>query len=159
MDFERATHDDYLQIIRDLPEFWASSGPGWRTLEVHHPYLVHEFGDTAFVLREDGRVIAYLFGFISQTEPAGYIHLAAVRVSHQGRGIGRALYEHFTEVARERGCTGLKAVTPPFNKDSQAFHETMGFEVADGEPNDEGLPVFRDYRGPGKDVVVMRKRI
>lgn len=79
--------------------------------------------------------------------------------AHQGRGIGRALYEHFTEVAKGRGCTGLKAVTPPFNKDSQAFHETMGFRMTGEDINDDGLPVFRDYRVPGEDIVVMRKQI
>jgi GNAT superfamily N-acetyltransferase len=45
-------------------------------------------------------MIAYLFGFWSQTEPTGYIHLVAVRRSHRGHGIGRWLYERFEELAR-----------------------------------------------------------
>jgi len=82
MQFERATHADFLEILGDLPDFWASSGPEWRTLSYHYPFLVHEYGDTAFVVREGGAVIAYLFGFIATAEPVGYIHLVGVRAAH-----------------------------------------------------------------------------
>ena len=157
MNFDNATHDDFLAILRDLPDFWGSSGPELRTLPYHYPFLVHQFGDTAFVLREDGRVVAYLFGFIATSEPVGYIHLVGVRQSHQGIGIGRALYDHFEAVSRERGCAQLKAVTAPSNKDSQAFHTALGFEMAPGEPGEDGLPVFRDYHGPGEDLIIFVK--
>jgi GNAT superfamily N-acetyltransferase len=100
-----------------------------RTLPYHYPFLVHEFGDTAFVVRSDGEVIAYLFGFVATAEPVGYIHLVGVRSAHQGTGLGRSLYEHFADVARERGCTHLRAVTAPFNTDSQAFHAALGFQA------------------------------
>ncbi len=156
MTFDRATHEDFLAIVRELPAFWSSTGPGWRTLQFHYPFLVHEFGDTAFVLREDGRVVAYLFGFISQTEPVGYIHLVGVRSSHQRRGIGRALYEHFGELARKRGCVELKAVTAPFNTGSQAFHTAIGFGMV-GEPGPDGVPVHTDYHGPGEDMIILRR--
>ena len=118
MRIERATHEDFLEILHDLADFWSSSGPPNRTLPYHYPFLVHEFADTAFVVREDDTVIAYLFGFVATAEPVGYIHLVGVRAAHQGTGIGRALYEHFAVIARERGCTHVRAVTAPFNTDS-----------------------------------------
>lgn len=155
--FARATHEDFLEILRDLPDFWASSGPEWRTLPYHYPFLVHQFGDTAFVLREDGQVVAYLFGFIATAEPTGYIHLVGVREAHQRRGIGKALYEHFAGIAQERGCKQLKAVTAPFNTDSIAFHKALGFDMEPGEPNEDGIPVFRDYHGRGEDVIIFVK--
>jgi GNAT superfamily N-acetyltransferase len=158
MDFDLATHKDFLEILRDLPDFWGSSGPVWRTLPHHYPFLVHEFGDTALVLHEQDQVVAYLFGFVATAEPVGYIHLVAVRQSHQGRGIGRALYERFAEIVQGKGCTELRAVTAPFNGDSRAFHSAMGFEMT-GEPNAEGIPVFRDYQGPGDEVTIMRRRL
>lgn len=111
MEIDRCTHQDFLDILTDLEDFWGSD----RARAVHHPMFLHEFGDTAWVVREDDRVVAYLFGFWSQTEPIGCIHLVGVRRSHQRRGIGRLLYERFEERARERGCTGLKALTPPIN--------------------------------------------
>jgi GNAT superfamily N-acetyltransferase len=159
VQIEGATHDDFLQILRDLPDFWATSGPAWRTLPYHYPFLVHEFRDTAFVTRAGSTVIAYLFGFIATAEPVGYIHLVGVRASHQGKGIGRALYEHFEEVARERGCRQLRAVTAPFNEDSRAFHAALGFEATGPSRNAAGMPVYPDYHGVGEDVIIFSKQI
>jgi GNAT superfamily N-acetyltransferase len=154
VEIDRCTHQDFLDILTDLEDFWGSD----RARAVHHPMFVHEFGDTAWVVREDDRVIAYLFGFWSQTEPVGYIHLVGVRRSHQRRGIGRWLYGEFEALAREHGCTRLKAVTPPVNSDSIAFHRRLGFELL-GEPNGEGIPVVPDYFGPGLPRVVFEKRL
>jgi len=67
--------------------------------------FVHEFADTAWVIREGGQIIGYLFALWSQSEPVGYIHLVGVRRSHQRRGIGRFPYEHFERLARERDAS------------------------------------------------------
>lgn len=152
VELERCTHQDFLDMLTVLEDFWGTD----RARPVHHPMFVHEFGDTAWVVWEDGRIVAYLFGFWSQTEPAGYIHLVAVRRSHQGRGIGRWLYEQFEARARERGCTKLKALTPPVNTDSIAFHRRLGFALL-GEPKEEGIPLVQDYFGPGVPRVVFEK--
>ena len=125
---------------------------------LHHPMFVHEFGNSAFVIKENGRVIGYLFGFISQTEPTGYVHAIGVRITHQRQGLGRRLYEHFMEFARSKGCKELKALTSPGNSNSIAFHKAIGMELQ-GEPNEEGIPVVKDYSGPGVDRVVFRKNI
>lgn len=154
MELERCTHEDYLQILGELKEFWGTD----RARQVHHPMFIHEFGDTAWVVREDRSIIAYLFAFWSQAEPVGYIHLVGIRRSHQRRGIGRWLYGEFEARARERGCTHLKAITPPINTDSIAFHRRLGFKLL-GEPNEDGVPVLPDYFGPGISRVVFEKRI
>ena len=159
MRIDRATHEDFLEILRDLPDFWSSSGPPMRTLPYHYPFLVHEFGDTAFVVREDDVVIAYLFGFMATAEPVGYIHLVGVRAAHQGAGIGRALYERFESEALARGCTHLRASIAPFNTDSRAFHAAMGFEPTGPARTPEGLPIYPDDHGPGEDVSIYSKRI
>ena len=123
----------------------------------HYPFLVHEFGDTAFVVRSADEVVAYLFGFIATAEPVGYVHLVGVRAAHQGRGIGRSLYEHFEGVALDRGCRRLRAVTAPFNTDSQAFHAALGFEATGPSRNADGVPVYPNYHGPGEDVIIFSK--
>jgi inorganic pyrophosphatase len=151
----RVTKDDFDQILTDLKAFWGEEND---TIWVQHsPILLHEFGDTAFVIREGNRVAAYLFGFISQTEPIGYIHLIAVRDGHRRKGHATILYDHFEKVARGRGCEGLKAVAMPWNDPSVAFHRSAGFEPV-GVPDAEGKCVVRNYRGPGKDRVVLQKR-
>jgi GNAT superfamily N-acetyltransferase len=159
MQIEHATHDDFLEILHDLPDFWSSSGAPTRTLPYHYPFLVHEFGDTAFVVRPNDRVIGYLFGFVATAEPVGYIHLVGVRRTHQRAGIGRALYEHFAAAVARRGCTHLRAVTAPFNTDSRAFHAAMGFEPTGPARTPDGLPIYPDYHGPGEDVTLFEKRI
>lgn len=152
MKLDRCTHDDYLLILRELEDFWGTD----RARDVHHPMFVHEFGNTAWVVRDEGRVIAYLFGFWSQTEPVGYIHLVGVRRSYQRQGIGRWLYEQFEAQARERGCVALKALTPPVNSDSVAFHRRLGFALL-GDPHEHDVPVVLDYFGPGLPRVVFWK--
>ena len=100
--------------------------------------------------------MAYLFGFIATAEPVGYIHLVAVRPSHRHLGPGRHLYDHFTRLATTRGCRQLRALTNPANAGSIRFHQSLGLQL-EGAPNAEGVPVVRDYAGPGVDRVVFRK--
>src|SRR5271157_5852454 len=98
MNIEKCTIIDFNEIIRDISDFWGSD----RTLHLHQPFLIYEFGNTAFVIRENGIVIAYLFGFFSQTENLAYVHLLGVREKYQRQGMGKLLYDHFIEAARFR---------------------------------------------------------
>jgi hypothetical protein len=103
-------------------------------------------------------VAAYLFGFLSQTEPAGYVHLVAVRSAYRRQGLAALLYRHFIAFARERGCRAIKAITTPGNSHSIAFHTALGMRM-EGEPNADGVPVVKDYSGPGEQRVVFRMEI
>ena len=154
MEITLCTKADFDQILRDTVDFWGDE----RTLFLHHPMFVNEFGNSAFVFKEGEQVIAYLFGFISQTAPVGYVHAIGVRRSRQKQGLGRRLYDHFTQFARKRGCKGLKAITTPGNKTSIAFHRRIGMELM-GESNEEGIPIIKDYSGPGEHRVVFSKKI
>src|SRR5262249_33110520 len=82
------THQDYDQLLVALTEFWVAR----YTRHLHHPFLVHEFGNSAFVIRNGGEVVAYLFGFLSQTEPVGYVHAVAVRTSTRRQGLAQELF-------------------------------------------------------------------
>ena len=124
----------------------------------HNPIYLYEFGNTAFVVKEGERVTGYLFGLYSQTSSTAYVKFIGVRASHRKTGIGRALYEYFAVKAKEHGCSELKAITSPLNSISISFHYSLGMELLGG-PNDEGIPVVKDYAGPGVDRVVFRKYI
>lgn len=154
LQITKCTLSDYDQIVSDINEFWGSD----RSLYAHHTLWIHEFGDTAYVIKEGKKVLAYLFGFFSQTQPTAYVHLAAVRETQQRQGLGRRLYAHFVEEALRHGCTHLKAITPPFNQKSIAYHKSLGMDLI-GNPNDEGIPVVKDYGGIGRDRVVFTMRI
>lgn len=149
-----ATKAHFDEIVTHIAEFWGSD----RTLHLHQALVIYEFGDTAYVIEDQGKVAAYLFAFISQTEPTGYINLIAVRDTQRNHGYGRLLYEHFMAVAEARGCTKLKAITSPTNSASIAFHRRLGMTLL-GEANADGIPVVRDYHSPGHAMVVFSMKI
>ena len=69
------TREDFYEILETQAEFW--DGRDMRHL--FHPFLLHQFGNSAYVIRdgshvEGGHVVAYLFGLLSQTEPVAYAH-------------------------------------------------------------------------------------
>ena len=146
---ERCTIDDFNEIVRDISDFWGSD----RTLHLHQSYLIHEFGDTSFVIRENGRAIAYLFGFYSQVQSTAYVHLIGVREKYQKQGLGKLLYDNFIRIARSHNMHKIKAITKPINSKSINFHKNkIGMRLL-GEPNDAGINViaklFRGKRRQG----------
>ena len=157
MNITQCTKDDYDQIITDMADFWNSSNIDLLR-SLHNPIFLYEFGNTAFVVKEGEKVIGYLFGFYSQTSFAAYVKFVGVRASHRKRGVGRALYEYFVMISKRQSCNELKAITSPNNRISIAFHRRLGMELL-GEPNEDGIPVVKDYAGPGNDRVVLRKDI
>jgi ribosomal protein S18 acetylase RimI-like enzyme len=120
--------------------------------------LINEFGNSAFVIRDGDKVVAYLFGFVSQVEPIGYAHLIAVRVAARRQGLGQKLFLHFVEFAREHGCRHVKAITTPSNLGSIEFHKSFEMQLL-GEPNIQGIPIIRDYAGRNEPRVVFWKSI
>jgi GNAT superfamily N-acetyltransferase len=148
------TERDYDQILDDLAAFWD----GRDTRHLHHPILVREFGNSAFVVHDGDTVVGYLFGFVSQTEPVGYLHLIAVRSSARRQGLGEMLFARFVDFARRHGCKHIKAITTPANAGSIAFHKSLGMELL-GEPNADGIPVVADYAGRNEPRVVFWKAI
>jgi GNAT superfamily N-acetyltransferase len=125
---ESVTKADFDEIVERLAAFW-----GERDLSaMHHPMFVYEFGDSAFLIRDErGGVAAYLFGFVVPAQALAYVHLVAVRSDQRGRGFARVLYERFQRLARERGCDRIKAITTPGNTASIAFHRALGLDSED----------------------------
>jgi GNAT superfamily N-acetyltransferase len=147
---QRATIADLAAVAGEPRAFW-----GDRELPaLHHPLLVHDFGETALVIRSGGgeaggegdRVIAYLFGLLTPSA-VGYVHLVAVREGRRREGFGRRLYERFDELARAHGARALKAFTQPANTRSIAFHRALGFSATE----------TADYAGPGETRTVFWK--
>ncbi len=154
MEITTCTKEDFDSILTQFNEFWDHD----RTLALHHPTLINEFGNSAFVIKEGDKVIAYLFGFLSQTDPVGYVQLLAVREGYRRQGLAKRLYERFGQFASAHGCKQLKAITSPLNSLSISFHKSIGMKLL-GDAINTGVPVVRDYSGPGKDRVVFMKEI
>jgi GNAT superfamily N-acetyltransferase len=141
-------------VLAEFDQFWEHH----RTVALHHPTIIYEFGNAAFVIKEAGQVLAYIFGFLSQTEPVGYVHLLSVRRGFRRQGLANRLYAHFEQYARSRGCSRLKAITSPVNVLSIDFHKGIGM-LPTGEPDRQGLPIVKDYAGHGLDRVVFIKNL
>lgn len=155
LELRRIRESDAEPVREALSRWW-----GGRDLShLAIPLFFRHFRDTSLIL-EDGRGIAgFLIGFVSQAEPEeGYIHLVGVQPGRRQRGLARWLYEAFFEEVRGRGCTTVSCVTSPGNGASISFHRHMGFEP-EGEGNSGGLPVIRDYAGPGEDRVLLRRTL
>ena len=148
------TKTDYDEIVASLSDFWGHD----RHRALHHPMFVNEFSDCAYVIRDQETVVAYLFGFIAHAKSVAYVHLVAVRPSHRHLGLARQLYDHFTIRAVSRSCKQLRAITNPENTGSIRFHQSLGFRL-EGAPNAAGVPIVKDYAGPGIDRVVFRKSL
>ncbi len=114
-------------------------------------FFIH-FEGTSFVAeRDDGELIGFVCGFLSQTaDDEAYIHFVGIDPESRGTGLGSALYERFFEEARTNGRSVVRCVTSPVNQRSVAFHESLGFEVE---------RVVEDYDGPGEDRVLLVKRL
>lgn len=120
-------------------------------------FVVH-FSDTSFVIEEDDKLIACLIGFFSQTYAnEAYVHFVGVRPDRRRTGLAGLLYERFFQVCRDHGRTIVRGVTSPTNRGSIAFHRRLGFELEPSQYEVEGLPVHRDYDGPGIHMVLLRK--
>jgi GNAT superfamily N-acetyltransferase len=154
MEITNCTKQDFDQILLELNEFWGSD----RVAVLHHPTLIYEFGNSAYVIRDGNKIAAYLFGFLSQTAPVGYIQFISVRPEYRKQGLGSQLYERFTRFALDHGCKQLKAITTPENKLSVAFHKSIGM-MPSGEDQEDGVRIIRNYSGPGNNRVVFIKDI
>jgi ribosomal protein S18 acetylase RimI-like enzyme len=138
---------DHARVAPHLDEWW-----GGRPMRAMLPRLFFEhFRETSFVAEDDGEVVGFLCGFLSQTWPdQAYVHFVGVRPDRRGDGLGRQLYEQFFSAAREAGRSVVRCVTAPVNEGSVAFHTRLGFEVEAEVPN---------YDGAGEPRVLLRKEL
>jgi ribosomal protein S18 acetylase RimI-like enzyme len=148
--------EDFGEVSAALDGWW-----GEREMSGHVPRLFfRHFRDTSFVVEEAGGIRGFLIGFVSPSVPGeAYVHFAGVHPEYRGRGVARSLYEAFFREAREKGCEVVRCVTSPVNRDSVAFHESLGFELEEGDAEAAGIPVATDHDGEGRDRVLFARRL
>ena len=127
---KNAEPSDYDRISPIVDDWW-----GGRQMRALLPRLFFEhFRETSFVAEEDGELVGFLNGFLSQTFPdEAYIHFVGVRPDRRGSGLASDLYERFFAVARAHGRSLVRCVTSPVNEGSVAFHRALGFDVERGD--------------------------
>jgi ribosomal protein S18 acetylase RimI-like enzyme len=147
---------DHQTVLGVVDEWW-----GGRSMSGLLPRLFFaHFQSTSFAVEEDGQLIAFLIGFVSQTDPRqAYIHFVGIHPEHRKRGIGRQLYQRFFDTVRALGCDTVRCITAPINSGSIAFHTSMGFAVEKSTSERNGIAFAADYDGPGQDRVLFVKKL
>lgn len=98
MNVEQMTVADFVAIKHDVEAYWGPLDEPRATVvrTLHHPLFIHEFGETALLVRDETRSIAaYLLGLVVTRPAVGYIHLIGVRQNQRRLGLARLLYETF----------------------------------------------------------------
>src|ERR1700682_6189026 len=98
------------------PERWIES---WREILTMRPQFVAE--NVTYCAKEGGRIIGF---YLLTTEKDG-MHLDHLWISPHamGHGIGRVLFQHAVEQARNSGHRGFKIEADP---NAAGFYERMG---------------------------------
>mgnify|MGYP000958372646 FL=1 len=138
---------DFDHVVEVIDHWWG--GPGGT---LAHPMFFYELGELATVAEEDGRIVGFLFGFISTksgTGKTGYVHLVGIHPDFRRRAVGRLLYEEFLARCTEQGCRRLKAIATIGNDAAIRFHEGLGFVAHETE----------DYAGPSRKRIVFLKEL
>ncbi|GAA4667848.1 GNAT family N-acetyltransferase [Streptomyces youssoufiensis] len=105
-----------------------------------------------------GALAGFLVGFHSPDRPGtAYIHFVGVHPELRHQGVARQLYERFFARAVAAGRQEVRSIVSPANKPSIAFHHSMGFRPEGGDYESDGVPVHRDYDGPGHDRISFRR--
>ena len=148
--------DDHGRVMAVMDEWWGGlggeAGSLYRATLLPRLYFQH-FTDTSYVLDLPGNGLgAFLVGFVSQSEPGtGYIHFVGVAPALRRTGVGGALYRRFFTDVAARGVRKVHSITGVGNRRSVAFHTRLGFTLEPGDAEVDGLPVHRNYDGPGRD--------
>jgi len=154
----RPAEADHARVQAVLGEWWGhlggAQGDLQRALLVPRLFLQHFTGTSTVVEDADGRLVAFLLGFLSPARPqTAYVHFVGVDPAVHRGGLGRRLYEAFSAAMTARGAREVRCITSPSNAGSIAFHTRMGFALEPGDREVDGVPVHSDYDGPGLDRV------
>ncbi|WP_254434102.1 GNAT family N-acetyltransferase [Halobacillus sp. Marseille-Q1614] len=148
--------EDYYVLSPLINEWW-----GGRNMSHLLPKLFFDhFNNTSFIVEEDNKAVGFLIGFLSQSnKEEAYIHFVGVHPEYRKHYIGKQLYHEFYRAVKRENRSIVRAVTSPVNKTSIAYHTKMGFEIKEGDKEVEGVSVYSDYDGPGKDRILFMKNI
>jgi GNAT superfamily N-acetyltransferase len=156
MNVRRIAKNDFDRIVEVIDHWWG--GP---ISTFAHPIFFYELGKHALVVQQGAELIGFLLGFVaapsdgatdganSNQAQSGYVHLVGIHPDYRRRGVGRLLYDRFTEECRESRCVRMKAITTPGNEVSIRFHLALGWKLQE----------IDDYAGPGRRRIVFTKTL
>jgi GNAT superfamily N-acetyltransferase len=155
MNVRRIAKGDFDRVVEVIDHWWG--GP---ISTFAHPIFYYELGEQALVVEQGADMIGFLLGFaapgVERAEPhglqaarTGYVHLVGIHPEYRRRGVGRLLYDRFTDSCRQAGCARMKAITAPGHEGSIRFHVALGWRMQE----------IDDYAGPGRRRIVFTKSL
>ncbi|RAS87272.1 GNAT family N-acetyltransferase [Priestia endophytica] len=139
MEIRLVQGSDYYVISPLINDWWN----GRKMSDMLPKLFFDHFKNTSFIAEEEGEIIGFLIGFLSQSySNEAYIHFVGIHPEHRGKGIGRQLYNQFFDVIKQHGRSIIRCVTSPVNKDSIAYHTKMGFEIEQGDSINQDKVLF-----------------
>ncbi|AJI25655.1 GNAT family N-acetyltransferase (plasmid) [Priestia megaterium] len=133
---------DYYVISPLINDWWN----GRQMSDLLPKLFFDHFKNTSFIVEEEGEIIGFLIGFLSQSySNEAYIHFVGIHPEYRGKGIGRQLYNQFFDVIKQSGRNIVRCVTSPVNKASIAYHTKMGFEIEQWNKDNQDKVLFVKY--------------
>ncbi|MED4156484.1 GNAT family N-acetyltransferase [Priestia aryabhattai] len=133
---------DYYVISPLINDWWN----GRQMSDLLPKLFFDHFKDTSFIVEEEGEIIGFLIGCLSQSySTEAYIHFVGIHPGYRGKGIGKQLYNQFFDVIQQNDRNIVRCVTSPVNKASIAYHTKMGFEIEQGNKANEDKVLFVKY--------------
>jgi ribosomal protein S18 acetylase RimI-like enzyme len=140
-----ARPEDYDAIAALVDDWW-----GRPVLASLPRVFLDHFHRTSLVAEQGAGLRGFLVGIISPSEAdQAYIHFVGVHPEDRARGLARAMYERFFQLARAHDRRTVGAITSPVNRASIAFHRRMGFTASP----------HAGHNGPGQDMVVFTRTL
>jgi ribosomal protein S18 acetylase RimI-like enzyme len=157
LTFRRPVEEDHRRLVDDVDRWY---GRKVRAL-LGRAWLVH-FASTSWIAElPDGRIAAFLIGFLSPDRAGeAVIHLAATNPELRRRHIGSAIHETWLADVAARGATRAVAAIPPEDRTAVHFYRSLGFDAERvGAKPIWGVPAFADYDAEGVDRALFGRSI
>lgn len=152
----KVTPADHSRIMSVMVDWWKG-----RDLRGMLPKLfcIH-FQNTSFIAEKEGDLAGFLVGFFSPSvQGEGYIHFAGINPQYRKKGLGRLLYNTFSNLCRDHKIHTIRSCTSPVNKESIAFHKSIGFMIEPGDSVVDGIAITENYNRENDPKVLFKKTL
>ncbi len=152
MLIRNAQESDFMRCVEIAKNAW----PEFKERESIYHLFCKFFSNTSFVCERNGKIQAFLLGFVSQVDTTqAYIHLVAVDPPAQRQGLANQLYQMFFKTVSGLGVRQVRLIVNPDNHTSIAFHKKLGFraDLYGDTIQVGGVLAVRDYNGPGLHMI------
>ena len=125
MKIRNPAEEDFL----DIYEFVSNCKPLESYGEHFYKIMLRYFKDTCFVALDNGSIVGYIMGFISQTDnKSSFIWQIGVHTDLKRSGVASKLLDAFEKQIMSKGCQRIELTVDPENPASQKLFENRGYE-------------------------------